>query len=336
MKKGVKGRGPAGNSRFPFRGALSGEKGVALMMVLWVLVLLGIISLNYFRSNRWNTAGTRNFKEETLAYYMAMSGYQEAVRYLLSDKNPSLDFVDPDGNFWTDNEQETVTGKRTTDEGEIEITITDENAKVNINYADGVRLGNIFRYMGISEDEILALVDSILDWKDSGDMDATMPNGAESDYYEDLENPYTAKNMAFDIPEELLLVKGMKPEYFKSGEEQTSLLNLITTFGTVNTLNINTVSKEVMQLLQFDESEMEAIMKQRTREAGGFSFIPPQFSAKGLNAIVSQNIRIEVLARARNSSLGIKVIAVLNRRPDPSGYKIYTLYWKEDAETIRG
>ena len=59
--------------------SLSGEKGIALMMVLWVLVLLSIISLNYFSSNRWNTAGTRNLKEETLSYYMAMSGYQEAV-----------------------------------------------------------------------------------------------------------------------------------------------------------------------------------------------------------------------------------------------------------------
>src|SRR5512139_2562462 len=99
------------------------EKGIALMMVLWVLVLLSIVSLNYFSSNRWNSAGTRNLKEETLSYYMAMSGYQEAVNYLLMDKDPSLDFIDSEGNYWTDIETQPVTGKLTTEDGEIDIKI---------------------------------------------------------------------------------------------------------------------------------------------------------------------------------------------------------------------
>ena len=304
-------------------------------MVLWVLVLLSIIALNYFSSNRWNSAGTRNLKEETLAYYMAMSGYQEAVNYVLSDKNPSLDFTDSEGNFWTDTESEPVTGKRTTEDGEIEIKITDENAKININYADNASLRKLFLYAGMSEDTITGLIDSIMDWKDSGDMDATQASGAESDYYEGLSDPYMAKNMLFDVPEELLLIKGMQPEYFKNGDRQTSLLNLITTFG-ANTVNINTVSKEVMQMLEFNESEIEAIMKQRTKEFGGFNNIPGDFSSKGLNATASQNIRIEVVAKAKNSTLGMKIIAVLNRRPDVGGYKIQTLYWREDAENIRG
>ena len=61
----------------------------------------------------------------------------------------------------------------------------------------------------------------------------------------------------------------MKPEYFKEEGEGKSLLPLITTFGG-NTLNINTVSTEVMQILGLDETEIEMIMKQRTREAGGW------------------------------------------------------------------
>jgi len=334
MKNGQGAEGRMSNSRCTMHDSLSAEKGIALMMVLWVLVLLSIISLNYFSSNRWNTAGTRNLKEETLSYYMAMSGYQEAVNYLLSDKNPSLDFIDAEGNFWTDIDNEPITGKRITDDGEIEIRITDENAKVNINYAPENRLRNLFRHAGIAEEAITELVDSIMDWKDP-DSEHHL-SGAEDDYYEDLENPYVAKNMIFDVPEELMLVKGMQPEYFKSGDQQTSLLNLITTFGATNTLNINTVSSEVMQLLQFDESEIEAIMKQRTRESGGFSFIPQQFSAKGLNATASQNIRIEVVAKVKNSNLAMKIVAVLNRRPDAAGYKIQTVYWREDAENIRG
>ena len=165
----------------------------------------------------------------------------------------------------------------------------------------------------------------------------TSLSGAESDYYEGLSDPYKAKNGPFTVPEELALVKGMKPEYFKDGgDEGKSLLPLITTFGG-NTLNINTVSKEVMQLLGLDDSEIELIMKQRTKEwAGGGQY--RSFPSKGLNAMATQNFRIEVVARTKNSNLGMKIVAVLNRKPalEVGGYKILTLYWREDAENIRG
>jgi len=229
-----------------------------------------------------------------------------------------------------------VTGKMTTEDGEVEIKITDENARININTADANRLRSLFLYVGIPDEEITELLDCILDWKDADDEHHL--SGAESDYYEDLSDPYKAKNGDFSVPEELALVKGMKPEYFKAvkeGEEGKSLLPLITTFGG-NAMNINTVSPEVMQILGLDESEIEAIMKQRTREAGGWR--TSQYSAKGLNATVSQNIRIEVVARTANSNLGMKIVAVLNRKPtlEAGGYKIQTLYWREDAENIRG
>jgi general secretion pathway protein K len=312
------------------------EKGIALMMVLWVVVLLSIIALNYFGSNRWNSAATRNLKEETLAYAMAMSGYQEAVNYVLSDKDPAVDFIDSEGNFWTDTDAKTqlVTGKKTTEDGEVEIKITDENARININKADANLLRSLFLYAGIPDDDITGLLDCILDWKDANDLLSL--NGAESDYYEGLPDPYKAKNGDFTVPEELALVKGMKPEYFKDGGEGKSLLTLITTFGG-NTLNINTVPMEVMQLLGLNESEIEMIMKQRTKEAGGWKSIPA-LSSKGLNATATQNFRIEVVARTKNSNLGMRIVAVLNRKPalELGGYKIQTLYWREDAENIRG
>jgi general secretion pathway protein K len=307
-------------------------------MVLWVLVLLSIIALNYFGSNRWNSAATRNLKEETLAYSMAMSGYQEAVNYLLSDKDPAVDFIDSEGNFWTDADPKTqpVTGLQTTEDGEVDIKISDENAKININTPDANLLRSLFLYGGITNEEIDALLDCIVDWKNASGGDTHSLNGAGSDYYEGLPDPYTTKKGPFTVPEELLLVKGMKPEYFKEGGEGKSLLPLITTFGG-NTLNINTVSTEVMQILGLDETEIEMIMKQRTREAGGWKLIPA-LSAKGLNATATQNFRIEVVARTKNSDLGMKIVAVLNRKPGLTAgeYKFQTLYWREDAENIRG
>lgn len=323
------------NALFTVHYSVSSEKGVALMMVLWVLVLLSIISLNYFNSNRWNTAGTRNLKEETLSYYMAMSGYQEAVNYILSDKDKTFDFMDNEGNFWTDIDDKTqpVTGLRTTEDGEIDIKIIDENAKININFADALRLTKVFSWAGIPDDAITEINDSILDWKDP-DSEHHL-SGAEDEYYEGLADPYITKNLLFDIPEELVLIKGMQPEYFKNNGDGKSLLSLITTFGG-NSININTVSREVMQILGFNDDEIEAVMKQRTRESGGFRFIPPEFATKGVNAIASQIFRIEVLARQKDSKRVVKIVAVLSRQTDTSGYKVQTVYWREDAENIRG
>ncbi len=321
------------DSLFTIHYSLSTEKGIALMMTLWVLVLLSIISLNYFRSNKWNSAAARNLKEETLSYYMAMSGYQEAVNYILADKDPSIDFIDNEGNYWTDMETQSVTGKRITESGEIEIKIIDENARLNINYADENRLRMLFAHTGIPEEAITGMVDSIMDWKDPDKLHHL--SGAEDEYYEELANPYKAKNMFFDVPEELALVKGMNPEYFKDGGEGKALLPLITTFGG-NIININTVSKEVMQMLGFADIEIEAILKQRTREAGGWRLIPAEFLSKGLNAIVSQNIRVEVTARPNNSNLAVRIVAVLKRKPEAAGYKVQTVYWRENAENIRG
>ncbi len=175
----------------------------------------------------------------------------------------------------------------------------------------------------------------MLDWKDSGDNDAHRLSGAENEYYESLEDPYKAKNALFDVPEELSLVKGMTAEYMYGSEETKSLIPLITTFGK-GTININTVSQEVMEILGLNPFEIETVLKQRSKESGGWRLIPGEFSRYGLNTISSNNIRIEVTAKAKNSKIESKIVAVLNRKKTFDGYKIQRLYWRESAENIRG
>lgn len=326
MRTDAKGRGQGS--------VLQGEKGIALIMVLWVLVLLSILALNHLSSTRWNTASTRNLKEETLAHYMALSGYNEAVHYLMSDKDPSFDYKDPAGNYRVDRETPTVTGTRRTPEGEVEIQITDEDSKININQATPENLKTLFTHAGLAEDRIAEVVDSILDWKDPSRAGHRL-SGADDSYYEGLPDPYKAKHGLFDVPEELLLVKGMMPEYLYGGKDIKPILPLITTFGT-GALNINTVSSDFMSFMGLNTYEVEAILKQRNVETGGFTIIPPQFAARGFQAIASNNLRIEVSGRSGNSTLLSKIVAVVNRQPAGKGFKVRTLYWREHVENSRG
>ncbi|MBM4135280.1 MAG: general secretion pathway protein GspK [Nitrospira sp.] len=311
------------------------EKGVALMMVLWILVLLSIVAMNFSFSTRWSTASTRNLKEETMAYYLCMRGYQEAINYLVSDKDPVVDLLDNEGNLRIDNETSPVTGKKTTTEGEIDIRITDEDSKLNINYA-GDRLEKLFEYVGMPTGTARELIDSILDWIDRDNKHHL--SGAEDEYYEELDNPYKAKNNFFDVPEELLLVKGMRPEYMTGSDEIKAIGPLITTFGKrgdiIGAININTVSKEVMELLGLTPPAIETILKQR--ESGGFKTIPLTFRIIQLTKTNSSYFRIEVVAHVHGSNRASRIISVVNRTPTDKGFKIRTVYWKENAEGYRG
>lgn len=309
------------------------DRGIALMMVLWVLVFLSILSLNFLRSTRWITGSTHNLKEETLTYYQAMSGYHEALQYIASDKDPQVDFLDEEGNFWIDSETVPVTGKRETNDEILEIRITDENARININFAQPDRLRKLLENAGVKDDEIIVIIDSIMDWKDA-DKEHHL-SGAEDDYYEAFTEPYKAKNRPFDVPEELSLVRGVKPEYMSGdGKDSTGLNSLITTFGK-NAININTVSQEVMKFLGLNDVEIETIIKQRNSAYGGFRFIPQEFSARGLNAMSTQTFRIEVTARTKNSPIGSRITAVVSREPAVKGNTLRTIYWRERAETFR-
>lgn len=310
------------------------DSGIALVMVLWVLVLLSIIGMNFLNAGRLNAMSTRNLKDETASYFLALSGFHEAVNYLMADKDPAADFVDSGGGFWVDRDTQPLTGKRTTPDGEVDIQIADEDAKLNINTATPEQLRQLFAHAGVAEEAIPGIIDCIMDWRDP-DRDEVHLQGAEDEYYEGLPEAYKAKNGAFDVPEELGLVKGITPDIMYGGGEISAVLPLITTLGGRG-MNINTVSTSVMRMLGLDAYEIEAVMKQRTHETGGFRGVPEQFAGRGLSAMSSSTLKVEVTARAKNSSLASKITAVVQRYRAGQGFRVKTLYWREREEGIRG
>jgi general secretion pathway protein K len=168
---------------------------------------------------------TRNFKEEEESYQSALAGMELAKLEILSADNSSHIYMnDADILVFGEEDEEPVR------EGELgnstySYTIIDENGKMNINTATRQQLKNIISDSGIDITEVDTIVDSIIDWKDTNDLH--LLNGAEEDYYQSLDIPYSSKDGPFDIIEELLLVKGVTPEVFygsqdEEGEEEYS------------------------------------------------------------------------------------------------------------------
>ena len=59
------------------------ERGIALVLVLWVMALLTVIAGEFCHAVRTEVNVTRNFKEETQTHYIAMSGLFLAVQELV-------------------------------------------------------------------------------------------------------------------------------------------------------------------------------------------------------------------------------------------------------------
>jgi general secretion pathway protein K len=199
---------------------LPGSRGVALIMVLWVMAILSVMALEFSFAMRTEINITKNHKEDLQRYAMAEGGVQRAITELIykndarlqqSRKTLSLDLeeIPPEQREWV------ADGRSYTlpfDQGSCEIRIMSEGGKVNINIVSEVLLRKIIGQLGLEGEERDVVVDSILDWRDPNDF--YRANGAENDYYLSLKEPYYCKNGNLDSIEELLLIRGITPDLF--------------------------------------------------------------------------------------------------------------------------
>jgi len=202
--------------------------GIALFLVLWILTLLSVIVGEFCYAMRTEINITRNFKEETQAYYIAEAGLNEAIGGLIkneiiapktepiksSDKNLEIVWkvgVDiPSVPFG---------------QGQFEVKIGNESGKININRADQAFLKMLLGSFDLKDSDRDIIVDSILDWRDKDNLHRM--NGAEDDYYASLPSPYECKDDDFESIEELLMVRGITPEIFYGG-----LKDMVTVYET--------------------------------------------------------------------------------------------------------
>src|SRR4030042_533982 len=194
---------------------LFGKKGIALIMVLWVMAILSVVALEFSFAMRTEITITKNHKEDLQRYAMAEGGVQRAITELIykhdarlqqSRRTLSLEEIPPEQREWM------ADGRSYTlpfDQGSCEIRIMSEAGKININVVSEFLLRKVIGQLGLEGEAKDVVVDSVLDWRDTNDF--YRANGAENDYYLSLKEPYYCKNGNLDSIEELLLVKGVTP-----------------------------------------------------------------------------------------------------------------------------
>lgn len=226
----------------------TGQRGIALVAVLWGLAILSIIAAAFLADTRSQGTIARNLMENAKAQALADAGVYRAIAGILS--------IDPAIAWRADG----TAYQLSLGEGEVLITIADEGGKVDINRAQDRLLRGLFEGSGMPENDAAALIDAIRDFADRDDD--RRPAGAEDDDYVAAGLEWGAKDAPFEAVEELQQVLGMsRPLYDR-------LAPFLTVYSGRAQVNPVVAPREVLMAMPgLGEEQVDALLARRA-EAG--------------------------------------------------------------------
>jgi general secretion pathway protein K len=244
--------------------AKSKQKGFIVVVVLCIIICMAVLLLGFNYQSRTNLRAVGDFQKSAQALNCAKAGLNVAIAAIKGTDESDTKKTSSNA----------LSEENTIDigDGNCSITITEENAKLNINLLKGkngkpnrTRIDQLLRLIDLLNREQAGnyhigygLVSAIIDWTDRDDKVTHLPfikyenSGAESDYYGNLEIPYKCKNSSLEAIEELLLVKGITQDVFES------MRDYVTVYGE-GKININCAPKHVVESLS---EKMDAALAQ--------------------------------------------------------------------------
>lgn len=295
------------------RGARVPARGIALVVVLWVLVLLTLVVGVYAVLTRTETLQARFLIDTTAARYAAEAGIHRAAFEL---RNPDVEtrWV-ADGRPYQMYFGDAV----------LEIRISDESGRVDLNRAEEDLLAELFISRGVEEVEAIHLAAAIADWRDPDDL--VRPFGAEIDEYLAAGYPYGPANAPFGSVDELQQVIGVTWELFREVE------TLLTVHGSSAQINPAFAPAEVLALLPEMDLELAEMFVQERQ----------QHHPTDLDALMMPNGQL-VSLRGRGQAFRIRsratldtgawttVEATISLTTDARGRPFRVLRWQERLE----
>ncbi len=329
------------------------SKGIAFIMVVWVITILSVVVLEFCFAMRTEVNITQNYREELQLYAAAEGGVQRAIAELIIKHDPRVQQMrrnPKEGEAFAEYKEWVTDGrdyKIPFERAECSVRVMGEGGKININRVSEGVLRKIVSSLGLEGEARDIVVDSILDWRDPDDF--VRINGAENDYYHSLKDPYDCKNGNLDSVEELLLIRGITPELFygkkeksKEGggakEESIGLKDIFSVYSTGEQIDINSTSLPVLRIVLGLPLEVCRLML-KAREEKGFEnieelkqrvpdVVPFLGEAGKFILFGGMNPYYTVEARGKsdggNSVRGIRAVIKVDLR-DKDGYK--TIQW---------
>lgn len=176
-------------------------RGAALVLVLWLIVLLTAVVGGYALVARTGHLQGRVETRQLQGEAVARAGLEYAV-WRLNHAEPALRWH-PDGRPY----------RWEYDGVQVEVRITDERGRVDLNRAPPQLLQALLQSLGTDPGRAAALAAAIVDWRDADDTPG--PGAAGDAAYAAAGRPYGAKDAPFESPAELLQVLGIEPDDYR-------------------------------------------------------------------------------------------------------------------------
>jgi general secretion pathway protein K len=183
-----------------------GQRGLVLPTVLWISVLAITVGVSYASSVHLGTRSADNIKTALLLKYDAISGVYLALDRLLARP------VD-----------ETTRYRLKFNGSDLDIVVTPEHTKTNVNTASADDIRGAIIDAGIDAGTARMLAARIIDWRD--DDHDLQPQGMEDAQYYAAGRGYGAKDSRIGDLSELLLIADIEREAF------TGLSRRLTIYG---------------------------------------------------------------------------------------------------------
>lgn len=339
-----------GDNRAPVAIRIAGDpQGVILIALLWILMILSVIALSFSRETFVEVATARNSRDLVDAYYIARAGIATTVFqiYQKTYLTQQTGLASPQQQQPDAIDLGKVTGSF--GDGEYQVDIQDESGKINLNTVKEDQLRNLVQVIGIVDPDASTIVDSVLDWRDPTPL--PRPNGAKDDYYRSLDPPYQVwpDGGRMKAVEELLLIRGVTPEYYYGHREKTpegqiieryGLSRYLTVYGAGQQINVNSAPLPVLlSIPNMPPAAAQAIFDRRQVKpfANWDEFnreVVPNPGPSILQYISwgRRSIYTVTASAHRNDSKARRVIRAIIRINNPGAQEKYTiLYWNENV-----
>ena len=312
------------------------RKGGALLTVLWVSAALSLIALSVANSVRSETARVSTTADGLRAWYLAAGSVERGIQWMLWGN----DFPD---RFWAPTKSRFYFRYAS---GDVTVEMIPESAKLNINtasYDDLVRVaaavtGNLMQAQDIAA--------GIIDWRGGG-------SAASNSFYASLAaaigNPtFRPRHASFQEIEELLLVRGMTPEFYygnyvpdNEGRLYASggLRDCLSVWGSSGPFDVNSISPPLMQALGVPPGIVAQIVARRAiapfKGAADVGYPVPRLTTGAVGHVIWT---VRATARLRGAdgapSDVVRTAAATVKLFDPKYYPmmpVRVLRWYDDA-----
>jgi type II secretory pathway component PulK len=241
------------------------KKASIFIIVLWVLCLLTVFAVSLSQIVRQKLSLSARLEQKDKLHYIAQAGVRKAIfRVIQEESKTYYAFMDNLANNPSDFSNVQVGNglfnvsyeypDDITKSMIIKYGLIDEERKININKADDLTLKRLFTIvLGIEDAQAKDLANSFLNWRAPAGQPA---NVSEDSYYTGLTHPYKAKHADLEVPDEILLVRGVNQDAWEK------LKNYVTIYGD-GKVNINTASRSVLLAIGLNDDIAEMIIEFR-------------------------------------------------------------------------